>query len=249
MTSYVHPPYCRIGNKWQILKYIIPLIPDHKIYVELFTGSGAVFFNKSKVDVNVLNDLDPDIIDRLKMLSHASVDPKDYRSGLDTLPKIRHFFNHHSNSIEDKILLEKIKACNGYSGTYAHKSDAVYRVHDPSKIVNMMPYYQQMLKGVRFYKQDYKKTLKMYDSKDTFFYIDPPYEDTSKNMYKDSDFDYQSLADTLKTIKGMFMISVNDSPVIRRIFKGYVMRCVSLKSFIRDNTKRDELLIMNYKLE
>ena len=89
----------------------------------------------------------------------------------------------------------------------------------------------------------------MYDSKDTFFYIDPPYEDTLKNMYKDYKFDYQELADQLKTIKGMFMISVNDSPVIRRIFKGYEMKKISLKSFIRNNTKREELLIMNYKLE
>jgi len=109
MTSYVHPPYCRIGNKWQILKYIIPLIPDHNIYVELFTGSGAVFFNKSKVDVNVLNDLDPDIIDRLKMLSHASVDLKDYRSGLDTLPKIKHFLTIIQTASKIRYYLRRSK--------------------------------------------------------------------------------------------------------------------------------------------
>lgn len=249
MTSYVHPPYCRTGNKWQILKYISPLIPAHSIYVELFTGSGAVFFNKSKVDVNVLNDLDPVITDRLKMILHASPDITKYQTKLNTVPKLRHFFDHHSNSIEDKIIFEKIKSCNGYRGIHTDKSSEVYLLRDPSTIVKMMPYYQQMLKGVKFYKQDYKKILKMYDTEDTFFYIDPPYENTLKNLYKYSAFDYQSLADTLKTIKGMFMISVNDSPEIRRIFKGYVMRQISLKSFIRDNTIRDELLIMNYRLK
>lgn len=36
----------RVGAKTTLVKYIIPLIPEHKIYVEPFVGGGAIYFHK-----------------------------------------------------------------------------------------------------------------------------------------------------------------------------------------------------------
>ena len=51
------PPFCRQGNKYRLRNIIIPMFPQHTIYVEPFAGSSAIFFNKPKLEKNVLNDL------------------------------------------------------------------------------------------------------------------------------------------------------------------------------------------------
>jgi site-specific DNA-adenine methylase len=95
------PPYNRIGNKMPIIDTILELIPKHDLYVECFLGSGAVFFNKIPTK-SILNDLDKDVIDRLKLLKKGSSNPDDYDFGLDSLNKIKKFYLHHPDTIEAK---------------------------------------------------------------------------------------------------------------------------------------------------
>lgn len=45
------------GTKWSIANKIVELMPEHKIYLEPFFGSGAVFFTKTPCNTEVLNDL------------------------------------------------------------------------------------------------------------------------------------------------------------------------------------------------
>mgnify|MGYP000216877373 CR=1 FL=1 len=48
-------PITYYGGKQTLLKYLLPLIPQHKLYCEPFFGGGAVFFAKPKSDVEVIN--------------------------------------------------------------------------------------------------------------------------------------------------------------------------------------------------
>jgi DNA adenine methylase len=45
-----------------MLKYILPLIPKHSIYVEPYFGGGAVFFAKEPAKVEFINDHDAEVI-------------------------------------------------------------------------------------------------------------------------------------------------------------------------------------------
>jgi hypothetical protein len=61
------------------------------------------------------------------------------------------------------------------------------------------------------------------------------------------------MADRLRTIKGKFLLTINDHPDIRRLYRGLPCRKVNVRySVSRDKsaeaTKRSELLIANYKL-
>ena len=49
-------PISYYGGKQSLLKHILPLIPEHRIYVEPFFGGGAVFFAKEPAKVEVIND-------------------------------------------------------------------------------------------------------------------------------------------------------------------------------------------------
>jgi DNA adenine methylase len=62
-----------------------------------------------------------------------------------------------------------------------------------------------------------------YNRPGTLFYLDPPYygcEDYyGKNMFSREDF--EKMAVQLGSIKGRFILSINDHPEIRRVFASF----------------------------
>lgn len=54
-------PICYVGGKNRLVNTILPLIPEHKAYVEVFGGSGQLLFQKPESQVEVFNDLSDDI--------------------------------------------------------------------------------------------------------------------------------------------------------------------------------------------
>ena len=48
--------------------WIINHMPEHKTYLEPFFGSGAVFFNKPKSQIETINDLDSNIVNLFKVI-------------------------------------------------------------------------------------------------------------------------------------------------------------------------------------
>ncbi len=52
----------RLGNKKAIAHKIIPHFPAHKIYYELFFGTGAIYFSKPKALYSYANDIDNEVI-------------------------------------------------------------------------------------------------------------------------------------------------------------------------------------------
>ena len=103
---------------------------------------------------------------------------------------------------------------------------------------------------------DFEKLIKQYDFEDTFFYCDPPY--TYGCGYKVSTtigFDQERLRDTLKNIKGRCLLSYDNSPKVRELYKGYQMIEIQRLNGINNSegTRRDkkffkEVLIANYDI-
>jgi DNA adenine methylase len=94
--------------------------------------------------------------------------------------------------------------------------------------------------------------IKRFDKPDTLFYCDPPYhrfEDYyGKGVFSRKDF--KTLRDILASIKDKFIMSINDTPEIRTLYKGFQIETVSTSySAAGANKKKkvNELLIMNYK--
>ncbi len=101
--------------------------------------------------------------------------------------------------------------------------------------------------------QDFETLIKHYDRPDSFFYADPPYFST-EDMYA-VDFnldDHVRLKDTLKNIKGKFLLSYNDCPEIRELYNGFSLfdfsRTHSMAQRYEAGKEFKELLIGNYDL-
>jgi DNA adenine methylase len=234
----------RLGNKSRLLDKIIPLIPQHKIYVEPFVGCGAVLFAKEKAEVEIINDLDTLVVEFFKLLKEVSPNKDDYKI-LTTVNDIQEFVNKEQTTKEDELIklfhiLTNTYCCFGYGKIYANNSGK-------TKIKNIKDYIER-LKDVRIYNQDYKEIIKEYDAENAFFFLDPPYENNSK--YKHSTINYTELRDELKNIKGKFLLTLNDSENIREIFSNYNIKEVLVKKTVGkyDLGRKDrlELMIMNY---
>lgn len=101
--------------------------------------------------------------------------------------------------------------------------------------------------------QDFETLINHYDRPDAFFYADPPYFST-EDMYAvgfNLD-DHVRLKNTLKNIKGKFLLSYNDCPEIRELYSGFSLfdfsRTHSMAQRYEAGKEFRELLIGNYDL-
>lgn len=108
---------------------------------------------------------------------------------------------------------------------------------------------RQRLSGVIIENEPWERCFKRYDRPHTFFYCDPPYWQAAGY---DRAFDwaqYQLLARMMANAQGKVMLSINDHPDIRELFKGFGIRRLEIAYSIgRDKTQKTsgELVICNW---
>ena len=251
----VKPIFNRHGNKYTKRALITSLIPTHEVYIEPFCGSCAIFLNKSSVKVNILSDLDPILIKHYHLLNEASDDLSLYPS-IATMEDIKQWFSEHVDrtdlTIEEQLTLYKIVISTGFQNTLVRFEKNIFRRNNPYITLKHIEKYKDMFSKATFHNEDYLTIIKEYDGVDSFFFLDPPYEKTiikKQNYAVGSDrFDYNILNTTLLNLKGKFLLTLNDSENIRKIFSTFFMKEVDCVSNGRVNSIRKEVYITNYSL-
>jgi DNA adenine methylase len=94
--------------------------------------------------------------------------------------------------------------------------------------------------------------IKLYDSKETLFYCDPPYihetrGDSKAYAYEMSDEEHGALADALNGAKGLVALSNYDCPLMERLYPAKQWRKLHFRK-TNHSTKdvRTETLWLNY---
>ncbi|MBD3660605.1 MAG: DNA adenine methylase, partial [Arenibacter algicola] len=67
-------PISYYGGKQSMVKTILPLIPEHKMYIEPFFGGGAVFWAKEPSRSEVVNDVNMNIVNFYEVMKHSFFD-------------------------------------------------------------------------------------------------------------------------------------------------------------------------------
>ena len=235
------PPFGRMGGKRLLALRIINLFPDnYDVFVEPFLGAGNIFFRlKHNPDIKeVINDKDGDVIKIMKLLKNRGdwVDKNIVRT------KTRAYFDKIKNKTDALSLLEKIKL------SFFSNSRTFNTSVEGKPLLTDFTKYKDRLKDTVILNQDFATVIKKYDSPNTFFYLDPPYESEEQLDYKDY-VNPEEVYDAIKNIKGKFLLSYNDSPKIRDIFKKYDIQTIKTDyQPTKDIKKRTvkELLIKNY---
>ena len=253
-----------VGGKRLLRKTIAPLIPkDIKSYIEPFGGGGWVLFYKDRwADLEIYNDLDGRLVNLFRIVKYH---PNALKEELKYLLGSREMFFQFLNGtfITDiqkaaQFLFLITRSFGGRGDTFGTvKKSSGGASKSQRNILTKIDAIHERLDKVMIENRDFEKLIKQYDFEDAFFYCDPPY--TSGCGYEvtsTTDFDHERLRDVLKDIKGRFLLSYDDSPKVRELYKGYEMIEVERQNGInnREGTNRankvyKELLIANYPIK
>lgn len=239
--------FVRVGSKYRIREYIAERIPQLETidtYVEPFAGSASIFFH---IDVSgkriVLNDIDEELINSYELIRKVNVDKLPI---LHTKSKMYELIAKENKSDEETLMAYMYGTCNSFMSI-----SRKYLWHENSLITKakQIPKVRHVLKDVILSCEDAVECINKYDSDKAFFFIDPPYESSSR-MYKSNSYDYNKLAETLKQLKGKFLLTLNDSANIREIFREFdinqfVVRGIPSGLNRIGSKDRTELLISN----
>nr|WP_319491793.1 DNA adenine methylase [uncultured Desulfobacter sp.] len=252
-------PLAYIGGKSKLSKQIIPLIPKHQTYCEVFCGGAWIFFGKQPSKTEVINDFDSNLISFYRVVqNHMEEFLRQFKWCLAS----REWFEDWKNQLDGRGLTDIQKAARyyyiqrlAYGGRVRNRSYGTQTEGPPR--INLLRLEEEMseiylrLTGVHIENLSWADVIAKYDSPGTFFYCDPPYylcPDYKHNFILD---DFIELAETLKNISGRFMLSINDHPDIRKVFSQFIHKEVSLLYTIRSKgpTKANELIYSNYELK
>jgi len=237
----------RVGGKSKLKDIIIELIPPHTIYCEPFVGGGSVFFGKEKSDIEIVNDLNKDIFhiySDMKVVGEKMVN-KDFGKDKELFLKLMKQKNKNRENRLFRNLYISLHSFKGDRKSWKGRDKPIKHFGKKYKDGR----YKERLKDTIIENKDWKKIIKLYDSKETFFYLDPPYSMASKNKdYKHNDISINELYETLKNINGKFLLSYDYNNEIKERFRDFNFKVVETnyntkKGFT--NTKK-EYLISNY---
>lgn len=253
-------PY--LGGKRLLAKTIVPIIEQipHSIYAEPFLGMGGVFFRRTqKPKYEAINDINSEIINMFRMvekfpdyladmLKFKICSRAEFKAMLATPPSLL-------TELERAVRYLYIQK-NAFGGKVCGQAFGVEfeRVRFSSeRIIPQIYALHKRLAGVYVECLPYAEFIKRYDRTDTLFYIDPPYWDCESFYGKDffSRADFGELAKLLKGIKGRFILSINDVPEIRQIFKSFYIKEVQTMYITgtQSGKKANELLIGNINFD
>lgn len=253
------------GGKSYLAPWIIEHFPEHKCYVEVFGGSGAVLVNKPESHTEVYNDLDGDLVQFFKVLREREDELVDW---LNKTPYAR---EQHQEWKEDFYSGErpddpieragrffylrysqyaaKYRTASGFAS--AHQRNKARKLRNATEKLHE---FTDRFKNVQIENLDYADLIDRYDSEDTFFYCDPPYVDEGDALYRhDGDFDHERFVDTLSKTEGKWAVSYQRLP---EGLQDYTVVEKGRSQFMNkqhDNDTRStevtERLILNYDMD
>lgn len=196
------------AGKKHLAPRLVKLIPPHKIYVEPFAGSGAVFFAKPPSEKEVLGDADPEIASAYKALTRltdaelAALKKKDW-TGRKTL--FRAMQEARPRSKLEKLYRFLYLSHFAY-GKLRGKSYNPNAEGIAARTIDRIEKYRDRLRNVTVRSAHYADVVKEFDGKDTFFFLDPPYPGHNVEVGEDR-FDEAEFRKVLDGIKGKFLVT------------------------------------------
>lgn len=210
-------PFSYYGGKQRMASKVVNLLPEHKIYVELFCGGASVFFKKEPSETEVLNDTNGHIINFFRVLKNKTL-YQELKHRLDFTLYSQDEYRKATADLKDQKLSEVDLAWAWFVAinlAFANKINGGFGFSllkkKPAVIINKINAMDQIverLKNVYLFNDSYEKLIKRFDSVDTVFYADPPYPETNQGHYSgfnQSDFD--QLVKHLSDCSGSVLLS------------------------------------------
>ena len=256
------------------LDQFFPDLRDYKEYREPFLGGGSVAIHITKKYPHLqvwVNDLYEPLINFWKTLQDDGYALykrlQELKSRYPDRGSAKGLFLEAKELVNDDSVSPLYRACAFYvinkcsfsgltesSSFSAQASDNNFSMRGIEKLTG----YSDIIKNWKITNLRYQELLS--DDKETFLYLDPPYE-IGSNLYgkkgsMHKGFDHDGFATICDRFISPQLISYNSSQLIKDRFKEYktgefdltyTMRSVG--EYMREQKERKELLLFNYEIE
>lgn len=239
---------------------IIDRIPKHKTYAEVFGGAAWVLFKKPPIAKEVLNDLDRHLMNFYRVTKYhleALIEEVcALQLGRDHFKFLRDELDRPAMTDIQRAAAYYFVQRQAFSGRPGKPSLATFHSRPVScrqtVARTMLPLAAERLKAVFLENLPWERFVKLYDNHDTFFFVDPPYIGHTEYRHNLKLADFEALADTLKNLKGRFLMTHTDSPEIRALFHGLNFETIDASYQVNNlisgkkHQAGKEILISNY---
>lgn len=208
-----------------MLKYILPVIPQHDTYIEPFAGGLAVFLAKDRAKVEVINDLNDEVSGfYLYVREHLDALLSEMEWHLHSVEIFKRLRENKGLTELQKVArwyLLKVSSFSGFGRCYARDARS-YRGFDKVKHISAIRELHERLSGVYIEKRDWQEVVNFYDKESAFVYFDPPYCTGDSDIYDAWEpADMEMLRNALYSIKGKWLLSCDGSDICREIFSDF----------------------------
>lgn len=259
-------PISYYGGKQKLVSTILPIIPPHKMYCEIFVGGAAVFFSKPASHIEVLNDTNKELINfyrqlqnnfiELEKMINVTLHSRSLHDDAWVVYNKPHLFNEVKRAWAVWVLsVQSFSAMLDGSWGY-DKTDNTTTKKISNKRREFTHEYAERMQNVQLESADALYIISSRDTPETFFYCDPPYFNSDMGHYDGySEQDFENLLIALANVKGKFLLSSYPSPMLQKYCKanGWHFKCfeqgVSVAAKTGYMKRKWEMLTANYSLE
>lgn len=226
LISKVRPAFKWVGGKSRLVPTLLAWTPPHHIAVEVFGGSLAFTFGKRPAPVEVINDINagivnfyevvrsPDQFHRLQLMVQLTpysrlVRDTAFVSWKDQTDPVERAYRWY---IMNRMAWNGSISSKGWGYTIRATAQGMSKATlDYIQYLDRLPAIHERLRSVQIENDHFRKVIERFDTRDTFFYCDPPYvPGTWEGGSYDEEMtleEHQELVDLLLNIKGMALLS------------------------------------------
>ena len=249
----------RFGGKWNMAKWIISHLPEHRFYIEPFAGAASVLLRKLPCESEVLNDVDDEVVNifrvmrdpvQAKQLEHACYWTPSSRTELrlalersdDPVEQARRTIYRNFVALTPNASTDDIKITMDAGGGRRPRSWASY-----SQYIDGI---RRRLQNVVIENRPALELIQRFDDPDLLYYLDPPYVaktrlSTRTYAHEMSDDDHRELAETVKGLKAMVAISGYQSELYTELYGDWTLRTRQTRATFASKHRPEEALWLN----
>jgi DNA adenine methylase len=228
LMTAINSPFRYAGGKFYARKLILEHLIPHNHYIEPFAGGASIFFAKTKVTNNHLNDVDPDLINCYLQIRDDVEGLISLLEGLPASKEKHHFFK---NQFQPKNALEKALRWyylnrTSYSGIMNMKNcywgyGDKYSMQ-PKNWATHLRRCSEKLQKVHLSCQDFETVIEQAPD-EAFLFIDPPYFNADQDKFYTHCFDKFSHFRLAKVLREhshrlKFLLTYDNSQPVRDLY-------------------------------
>ena len=246
------------GGKRRLAKKLIPLITTrpHSCYVEEFAGGGSMFFLRQPAEVEVLNDVNGEVINLYRVVkNHLDEFIKQFRFAVASRELYEWTKETPPHVLTDiqraarYLYIQKLS----FGGKVSSQTFGISPSSPPRfnilRLEEDLSQAHLRLSRAWIEHLSWDICLTKWDREYTLHFMDPPYWETEGYGVPFPIEEYYKIAEAMRTMQGSAILTINDHPAMREIFKGFSMDTVEINYTIGGGGKgknRRELIYKNW---